>query len=170
MSLFEATQDLFTQDLGILDGLELVGDLFELVMTEVRLGGTGGCDERAVSESVAGARSLVDDGVLFGVDLDDATETHVGVGVLLQDRADGRSNFACRQNARRHLVEQRLEEVLGGGGDEDERRLGLREGLGRGEGSESRTDDDYLSLLVSSRVDVSATRSCSIHNKSPQPN
>jgi hypothetical protein len=62
--------------------------------------------------------------------------------VLAQDLADRRGHLALGEDAGRDLVEQRLEEVVGGAVDQRHVHIGVPQGLGGEEAAESRADDD----------------------------
>ena len=74
------------------------------------------------------------------VDLGDPAQQHRGVGLPLQHLAGGRRHLALGEHAGRHLVEQRLEQVVRGLADHGhvDRRLGQR--LGRPQPAEARAD------------------------------
>ena len=81
---------------------------FPLLVTKVRMSGSGGDDQKVVIEHLL----FRDDFLLFQVEIDDFFKQHFNVGVASQYPADGCRYFAGRQAGGRDLVEQRLEGVV----------------------------------------------------------
>jgi len=146
---FVAAQDLLTQSDRVVDGLECERAVLELVAAEVRLRGTRGDDETTEADGVVLPGTDVGDLVSVGIDIDDASETHVGRLVLREDASDRRGDLARREHSGGGLIEQRLKEVFGGAGDQRERHTGLAQRLGGGQCSESRSHDDDVVRLHS---------------------
>jgi hypothetical protein len=87
---------------------------------------------------VVGHRALLE---VDGLDL---AEEHGCVGLLGEDLACRRGDPALGEDAGRHLVEQRLEEVVGGPGDHGDVDVCAAKCLGRKKPAEARTDHDDL--------------------------
>ena len=94
---------------GVVDGLETRCVRRPLVVPEVAVPGAGRDDERVVREVEA-----VPEPDLAGdrVDPRRLAQQDRGVALLAEDRAQRLRDLARRQGARRHLVEQRLEQVV----------------------------------------------------------
>ena len=85
-----------------------------MIVAEVRLSGAGGDDQRVVLGDLL--KPVETPAHLLGLHVDPfhETELHRHVPVLAQHLAGGGGDLALRQDAGRHLVEQGLEEVMGG--------------------------------------------------------
>jgi hypothetical protein len=82
------------------------------------------------------------------VDLGDPAEDDPGVLLVGQDLARGRGDLALAQDAGGHLVEQRLEEVVGRLADQGDVDVGPLESLGPEQSAETRADHDDLVTLA----------------------
>ncbi|SNQ48796.1 hypothetical protein FRACA_280018 [Frankia canadensis] len=114
----------------------------ELVVAEVRLTGAGGDDEAVVRVHGGAPEQLRRDGARLHVDGRHLTQDDLGVVLAAEHLAGGRGDLALRQDARRHLVEQRLEQVMGGLGDQSDLDGRLAKSL-RGEQSAEAGADDH---------------------------
>src|SRR4051812_16220050 len=97
----------------VVDGLHARRPAGELVVAEVRLSGTRGDDQAVVRDfelSPIGAEGR--HGVSIEVKPHDLRELDPGVPLPPQDVSDRRRDLALRENPRRDLVEQRLEQVV----------------------------------------------------------
>ena len=74
----------------------------------------------------------------------DIAEQHLGVLLLAQDHPGGGRDLALGDDAGRHLVQQRLEQVVGGAGDQLDVDVGALELLCGGQAAEAGADDDDL--------------------------
>ncbi len=124
----EGVEDAGTQLQGIVDGLHTGGVLRELVVAEVRLTCAGGDDEGVVGRLLVLVVEAPLDHLLSQVDVVDEAEQHLHVLLVTQDLAGGRGDLALRQHTRCHLVQQRLEQVMGGAGDECDVDISVLEG------------------------------------------
>ena len=115
---FERAEDATAQLQRVVDRLHAGRELGEVVVAEVRLAGAGGDDQAVVRRFVGVAEQLRDDGLARQVDVRDVAEQHLDVVLLAQDQPGGRSDLALGDDAGRHLVQQRLEQVVGGPGDQ----------------------------------------------------
>jgi hypothetical protein len=75
-------------------------------------------------------------------------EQHRDVGAVGQDAADGLCNFRRGQPARRHLIQQRLEQVMIRPVHDREARVRVAEVLAERQSAEARTQHDDVSLFV----------------------
>ena len=107
LGAFEGQQQAAADLGGVLDGLQAGRDGFPLVVAEIVVGGAGGDDQRVVGHFAVAQ----DDLAVGGVEIDDFAEQDFGVAIVLEHDPQGRGDFAGREPAGRHLVEQRLEEV-----------------------------------------------------------
>ena len=104
----------------------------------------GGEDEEVVRDL---APLLVDrHHAPLGVHLVDVRHEHRGVPLPAQQVADGRGDVPRREDGRRHLVEQGLEEVVVPAVEERDADGGLVQRARHGESSEPAADDDHLRL------------------------
>ena len=109
----ERRQDPVAQVPGVLDGLHAGRELGELVAAEVGVRGAGRDDQRVVAQVERPAVGrLGADLALLEVDVRHLGEQRAGVGLLLDDAAQRRRDQPGRQDPGRHLVEQRLEQVV----------------------------------------------------------
>ena len=106
---FEGEEDAAADLGGVLDGLEAGGELGPVVFAEVGVGGTGGDDEVVVLEHGAG---LELDVVLGKVEADGLVHEDFDVLMVAQDGADGLRDVGGREDGKRDLVEQGLEDVV----------------------------------------------------------
>ena len=75
------------------------------------------------------------------VDLGDLAEQHLRVALAAQHLAGRRGDLALGEDAGRHLVEQRLEQVVGGLGDQRDVDVGSAQRLGPEQPAEAGADD-----------------------------
>ena len=126
----------------VVDGLHAGRERREMVVAEVGLLRARG-DDQAVEVQDRGHRHQLG-GDRLGVDVDrlDLSEEHLDVLLLTQHEPGRRRDLAFGEDARRHLVQQRLEEVTGRLGDQRDVDVGALERLGRLEAAEPGSDDD----------------------------
>ena len=117
------------------------GELGELVVAEVGLPGPGGDDQAVVGGLVGMAQQVRHHDLAGQVDVRDIAEQHLDVALLAQDHAGGRGDLALGDDAGRNLVQQRLEQVMGGAGDQLDVDVGPFELFGRVQPAEPRADD-----------------------------
>ena len=92
---------------------------------------------------VVGDRALIDrDQAALLVDAADLAENDPHVGGPSQDGADGRRDLCRRQAGRRHLVEQRLEEVVVAPVDDGDVDSGAGQAVSGGKAAKARADND----------------------------
>ena len=119
--------------------LQPAGDVLPLVASEVR-GLRAAChDQPVVVEAVA---TVENDLAAAGVDVDGLGHEDGRVGATLERRTDRRSAVARRQATSRHLVEQRLEQVVVRAVDERHVDVGVPK-LVRGSQTAEPTADDH---------------------------
>ena len=70
-------------------------------------------------------------------------EHHLGVFLLREQRADRKRDLGRRQRRHRHLVEQRLEQVVIGAVDQQNLDVFAAQPTRRGETAETTADDDH---------------------------
>ena len=139
----EGAEDAAAQLEGVVDRLHAGRVAGELVVAEPRLPGAGGDEQAVVGRDALAAEHRRGDGARLEVDVGDGAEHDPGVLLAGEHLARARGDLALGEDARRHLVEQRLEEVVRGRGDEgDLDVLAALERLRAEEASEARTDDD----------------------------
>ena len=119
-------------------------ELGELVVAEVGLARAGGDDQRVVRRHRLAAEDVGGHGLGLEVDVGDLAEQHRGVLLPGQHLAGGRRDLALGEDAGRHLVEQRLEEVVGGLGDHRHVDVGALERLGAEQPAEAGADHHDL--------------------------
>ncbi len=122
----------------VVDLLQARRDLFPFVMAEIGVPGAGRDDQVVVVDLAAIGHHRL----LLGVDAGHLGELNAAIPVAAQNAADRRGDVGGRKAGRRHLVEERLEEMIVVAVDDRdaERRAGKR--LGGGDAAESRADDD----------------------------
>ena len=144
LGLLEGAQDSAAQLERVVDRLHARREFGEVVVAEVRLAGAGGDDEGVVGGFVGVAEQLGHDSLFGQVDVGDVAEQHLDVALFAQDDAGGRGDLALRDDPGRHLVQQRLEQVVGGAGDQLDVDVGVLQLLCRVQTAESGSDDDDL--------------------------
>ena len=123
---------------GVFDGLEAGRERLPLVVAEVGVRGAGGEHKVVVVElSAAGQRHLP----RGDVDADDLIHQHFGVALVAQDGADGLGDVGRRKHRERHLVEQRLKQMMIAPVDHGDIDRQVRQARGRVEAGEASTDD-----------------------------
>jgi hypothetical protein len=140
LGLLESVQDPAPDVEGVVERLEARREGLPLVVAEVGVAGAGG-DDQVVERQLA----LVEDHRLpLEVDVDDLGHHDPDVRLFAEDAADRLGDVRRREDRRRHLVEQRLEQVVVVTVDDDhlDRLLGQR--LGRLQPGEAAADDDHL--------------------------
>ena len=139
----EGAEDAPAQLEGVVDRLHPGRVAGELVVAEPRLPGARGDEQAVVGGHALAAEHRRGDGARLEVDVGDGAEHDPGVLLAGEHLAGARGDLALGEDAGRHLVEQRLEEVVRGRGDEgDLDVLAAPERLRAEEASEARTDDD----------------------------
>lgn len=108
------------------------------------VGGPGGDDQ-----VVIGNRAIAQDHAAVGrVEIDGFAEQHFGVAMVLENDTQGRGDFAGREPAGGHLVEQGLEEVEVAAIDQGDRYRRAAQRLGNIQPAKSAADDDYPMQLT----------------------
>ena len=95
------------------------------------------------------------------VDVGDVAQQHLDIALLAQHDPGGRGDLALGDDPGGHLVQQRLEQVMGGAGDEFDVDVGPLELLCRIESAEARSDDDDLMPTLAAQLWFLAGDSCS---------
>ena len=113
----ERTEDPSPQLEGVVDGLQSGRMIGEPVVAEVGLRGSRCHDETVVGDRLRTLRRPGGDGLGPHVDVDDLPQAHLHVVLVPHDLSGRRGDGSLREDARRHLVQQRLEEVVVGLGD-----------------------------------------------------
>ena len=152
LGLLERAQNPAAQLQRVVDRLHAGREFGEVVVAEVGLAGAGGDDQGVVGGFVAVAEQLRDDVLVGEVDVGDVAEQHLDVALLAQDDPGRRGDLALGDDPGGHLVQQRLEQVMRGAGDQLDVDVGPLELLCRVESAESRTDDDDLVTTSGSAV------------------
>lgn len=147
LGLLEGAEDAAAQLERVVDGLHPWGPLGKVVVAEVGLAGTGRHDQRVVGRPVGVPEQDRVDGLVLQVDVGDLTKQHLAVLLVAQHHSGGRGDLAFRDDAGRHLVQERLEQVVGGLGDHLDVDVGSLELLGGVEPAEAGSDDDDLVLI-----------------------
>ena len=140
----EGAEDAAAQLEGVVDALHARGVLGEVVVAEVGLRGAGGDDEGVVLRDGLAAEHVAGDRARLEVDVGDLAEQHLRVLLAAEDLAGGGRDLALGEDAGGHLVEQRLEEVVGRLGDHRDVDGGLAQCLGAEETTEAGADHDHL--------------------------
>ena len=158
----EGAEDAAAQLEGVVDVLHARRVAGEVVVAEVGLPGAGGDDQAVVLGDRLLAQRAGGDGAGLDVDVVDVAEDRAHVLVAGEDVAGGRGDVALGEDARRHLVEQRLEEVVAGARDEGDLDVLAAQGLRGEEAAEAGTDDDDAVLA---RVSAHALHCGPAHRK-----
>ena len=151
LGLLEAPEDPRAEFEGVVHRLHAGGVLLEVVVAEVRLVGTGGHDEAVVLQVDLDVAGRGVDGLVGHVDLAHVAEDAGGVLLVAEHDARRRRDLADGEDAGGDLVQQRLEQVVRGPGDEGDLDVVVAgELLRREEAAEARPDDDDTVLASGS--------------------
>ena len=112
-------------------------------MSEVGLLCAGGNDQTVVGHLAAPAERVDHQTPGRDVDPDDLAQDDCGVALVPQDVADRRSDVAFGEDAGRHLIEQRLKQVMVGAVDDRHLDIGPPKRLGGEEAGEPGADDHH---------------------------
>ena len=148
----EGAKDATAQLERVVDALEAGRVHSPLVVAEVRRF-RARCDDQAVVASdhlvVQGPRGHR---ASVQIDIGHVPEHDAGVALVAQHLARGRSDLPIGEDARRDLIQQWLEEVVGGPVDQGHRDRGPFQAPGREQASEARADDHHAMRLRCSHV------------------
>jgi hypothetical protein len=109
LGLLERHEQPMTNGGGIFQGLETRGEGLPVVMPEIGVAGPGGEDQVIVGN----ARPVLErDGAVSFIDTGDGSEQRLHIVAPLHELADRPGNLRRSEGARRHLVEERLEQVV----------------------------------------------------------
>ena len=128
---------------GVVDRLHPRSDQRVLVVSEVRLPGSGGDDQAVVG--IVERLTRKGGGVhhpRLEVESGDPGQGNLHVLVAAQQVPQHRRDLTGGEDAGRHLVEERLEQVMVALVDEGDVDVGPRQHAGGGKATESATDDD----------------------------
>ena len=98
-----------------------------MVVAEVGLTRAGRDDKTVVGRLVGVVEQLGDDALVGEVDVGDVAQQHLDIALPAQHHAGCRGDLALRQNPGGHLVQQRLEQVMSGPGDQFDVDVGVLE-------------------------------------------
>ncbi len=138
LGLLEGGEDAAAYAGGVVDLLQPGCRAFPVVVTEVGMPRAGRDDELVVGNTAV----LDQDDAPLLVDAVHLAQHDAHVGRVAQDGADRRSDLGRRQAGRRHLVEQRLEEVVVAPVDDRDVRIGAGEPQRGAEAAKARADND----------------------------
>ena len=127
---------------GVVDALHAGREGGVVVVAEVGLLGAGGHDEAVVGRHRLHAHQVRRDRLRRQVDRVDLAPQHPDVLLLAQDQPGGRGDVAFGQDSRRHLIQQRLEQMGGRLRDQGDVDIRAFERFGRVQAAESASDDD----------------------------
>ena len=130
LGLLERAQDAAPQLQRVVDRLHAGRELGEVVVAEVRLAGARGDDQAVVWRDIGVPEQVRGHGLVRQVDMRDVAEQHLSVLLPAQDDPGGRGDLALGDDAGGHLVQQRLEQVVRGLGDQLDVDVGALECLG----------------------------------------
>ena len=140
----ERTEDPPAELERVVDALHAGGELGEVVVAEVGLARAGRDQQGVVLGDRGAPQDLGGDGARGQVDVGDLAEEHAGVVLAAEDLAGRRRDLSLGEDPRRHLVEQRLEEVVGRLADDRDVDVGTTQGLGAEQAAEPGPDHDHL--------------------------
>ena len=104
----------------------------------VRMSGAGGEHKVVVGYSFAAEEHLA----ACRIDVRHLAENDARIGLVVDDTANGRGHVGGRQAGRRHLIEQRLEQMVIAPIDEGDVSVALLQPLGHGKAAEAGAGDD----------------------------
>ena len=139
----ELGEDAVAQVPGILDRLHTGGELGEVVVAEIGVGGARGHHEGVVGQRERpGVRAVGVHGPALQIDVIDIGEKSAHVGFDANGAAQRGGDQTRRQDPRRHLVKQGLEEVVVGAVDERHLNTRVVESVDRVQAPEPAAHDD----------------------------
>src|ERR1700730_2672103 len=142
LRLFERQQDLISDGHRVCKTLQSRRELFEFVVAEVTVSNASRQDEVIVWEANPLAICVAHEDIfLILVHSDDFSENDGCIPLLAQDSADRGSNLTWCQYRRRHLIEQRLKEVVVGPVDHNNFGWGISQSPAGGQPAETAADD-----------------------------
>ena len=163
---FEGQQNAAADFERVLDGLESGRESFPLVVAEIGVAGAGGDDERIVRNFLSFVFGLVTARTTRRSRSKPVTSAMSTSTFLwrLQNRADGRGDFARRETGGGHLIEQRLEGVMILPVDDGDVHGRAGQRLGCVQAAEARSDDHHAmcSLIGHFMCRLAVQRSYSI--------
>lgn len=116
--MLESAQYAATQLQRVVDGLHAGCEFGEMVVAEIRLASTRGDDQAVVGGLVGVTEQFRDDALPGQVDVGDVAQQYLDIALLTQHDPGRRSDFSLGDNPGGHLVQQRLEQVMGGARDQ----------------------------------------------------
>ena len=138
----ERAEDAPAQLERVVDRLHARGELGEVVVAEVGLAGAGGHQQRVVGGDRVAVEHPGRHRPGREVDVGDVAEQDAGVALPGEHLTGRRGDLALGEDAGGHLVEQRLEEVVRGLGDQGDVDVGALERLRAEQPAEPGTDHD----------------------------
>ena len=140
----EGAEDAPAQLQGVVDGLHARGETREPVVAEVRLARTRGHDQVVEGGDGGPVEHLRGDRLGREVDPRHVAQQHRRVALSVEDLPRRGGDVALGQDSRRHLVEQRLEQVVRRARDQGDVDVGLAQALGREQAAETRADHQHV--------------------------
>ena len=125
---------------GILERLESRGERMPFVVAEVRVGRAAGHNQIVVRELAVGQYQALP----LAIDAVDLRQQYLGIGLMPQNPSNRGGNVARRQRCHRHLIQQRLEDVMVAAIDDGQPDAGVAQGAGGIQATESTADDDDM--------------------------
>ena len=126
----------------VLERLQAGRDRAPLVVAEVRVRRAGRHDQVVVRQPISPSARIE---LLAGaIDATDLREQHLDVRLPAQDPADRRRDVAGRQRRHRHLIEQRLEDVMVAAVEDRHADARAPQRAGGIEAAEAAADDDDM--------------------------
>ena len=139
----ELGQDRVPDVPGVLHGLHARGELGEVVLAEVGVGGAGGHHQGVVGQvHRATVRTVRPHDLRVQIEVVHVGQQGLGVALLLDHAAQGRRDQAGRQDPGRHLVQQRLEQMMVGPVDDGHLDVCPVQRADGGQPTEPAPDDD----------------------------
>ena len=93
----------------VFDGFKAGRERLPLIVAEIGVRGAGGEDEIVVVEACAAGKRYLP---CRDVDADHLIHEHLSVALMAQNGADGLGNIGGREHSQRHLIKQRLKEIV----------------------------------------------------------
>jgi hypothetical protein len=142
LRLFKRLQYLVPNGDGIREAFQPRRKLLEFVMPEVTMSSARGQNQVIIRNTRPFPVCVAhEDALLIFVNSRDFTHDDGGVLLIPQNPANRRADLSRTQEGRRHLIEERLKEVVIGAIDQNDPYRCLSEGLGGREASKASSDD-----------------------------
>ena len=144
LGLLEGHQQPAANLFGVLEDLHRRGNAAPVVMAKEAAARSGRQDQVVIGHGLA----IEDDLLGLGLDLADLTQQHLHIALGPHQLAQWRGHIAAGDQASRHLIQQRLEQVEVALIDQRDAHIGAFEGFASLDAGKSTTNDHHMGLAA----------------------